>query len=178
MHVHYDCSIRVYSIICCNFSYYVGIVLRAFSNPLYSVLCWHGWLAPNSCFISSGMQTWIVPSSFTYRDTIIAWCHTIIAIGHFLYTNALDICVILPSTDSSLLPNNLFCSSVNGFMLDNILQSLMQTTTPTAIDDAYYYTWLPAWTKIIDIPSLKVNLPLSTCNISTLLNVSSRMHHL
>ena len=63
-------------------------------------------------------------------------------------------------------------------MPDNILQSLLQTTIPTVVDDPYYYNWLPAWTKVISTPSLQVNLPLSACNISTPLNISSWMHHL
>ena len=43
-------------------------------------------------------------------------------------------------TDGSPLPNDLPCSAVNDFILDNILQSLIQTTTPAIIDDPYYYS--------------------------------------
>ena len=43
-------------------------------------------------------------------------------------------------TDGSPLPNDLPCSAVNDFILDNILQLLIQTTTPAIIDDPYYYT--------------------------------------
>ena len=80
------------------------------------------------------------------------------SLGHLYHTP--------PSTDASLLPNDPLCSSANDFMLDNILQSLMQTTTPTIAEDPYYYTWLPAWTKVIATPPLKVNLPLSAYHIS------------
>ena len=54
----------------------------------------------------------------------------------------------------------------------------MQTTTPTNAEDPYYYIWLPAWTKVIATPPLKVNLPLSAYHISTPLDVSSWMYHL
>lgn len=40
-----------------------------------------------------------------------------------------------PSTDGSLLYNNCLCSAVNDLMLDNSLQSLMQTTTLTITDN-------------------------------------------
>ena len=67
---------------------------------------------------------------------------------------------------------------MNDFMLDNMLQSLIQTTTPATTDDLYYYTWLPAWTQIIATPPSNIKLPLSACNISTPLNISSWTYHL
>ena len=48
--------------------------------------------------------------------------------------------------------------AVNDFMLDNMLQSLMQATTPTTTDNPYYYTWLPAWSQIICKPYPKLPL--------------------
>ena len=44
-----DCSIRVCQsliLICKIISYYVGIMLNAFSDLLCSKLCWHNWLVP------------------------------------------------------------------------------------------------------------------------------------
>ena len=63
----------------------------------------------------------------------------IIAIGHPQYVPATYV-YAMSLTDGSPLPNDLPCSAVNNFILDNILQSLIQTTTSAIIDHLYYYT--------------------------------------